>query len=349
VRILIASTYVPFVKGGDRKIVESLTQALRERGFETDVTLIPFHSAWPDIPAQTVGLRLLDVSESCGNRVDRLITIRYPSYALNHPNKVAWFIHHHREAYDLWGTPWGGMPDTQMGRHYRDMMRRSDDTYLRECRKVFTNSRIIASRLRTFNGLEPDGVLYPPLGDASLFRPGPFGDYLFYASRLSRIKRQGLAIEALKYTDPEVRLVIGGAPDVPAYKEELQQKIDELGLGKRVRLLGWLSEEDKADLMAGCCGALYLAYLEDSYGYVTLEAFHSAKPVITLTDSGGPLEVIEDGVNGLVAEPTPESLAAAMDRLWKDRAAGRDMGERALHTLGRYRIDWDHVVENLTS
>jgi glycosyltransferase involved in cell wall biosynthesis len=345
VRILIASTYVPFIKGGGTKIVEDLALALRARGFETDSVMIPLHSAWPDIPAQTVGLRLLDV----GDDADRLITIRYPSYALNHPNKVAWFIHHFRDAYDLWGTPWCGMPQTPEGHHYRDMMRRSDDSYLRECRKVFTNSRIVADRLRTFNDLEPDGVLYPPLADAGHFRPGPFGDYLFYPSRLTPIKRQSLAIEAMKHTSPEVRLVIGGAPDVPAYQDELQAQIAEAGVADRVRLLGWISEHEKADLLSGCCGALYLAYLEDSYGYVTLEAFHSGKPVITLSDSGGPLEVIADGVNGLVAAPTPESLAAAMDRLWKDRDTARALGERALRTPAQYRIDWDHVVESLTS
>jgi len=349
VRILIASTCVPFIKGGGTKIVENLAGVLRARGFETDTVLIPFHSDWQDVPAQTLALRLLDVTESCGRRVDRLITIRYPAYALNHPNKVAWFIHHHREAYDLWGTPWSAMPDTQLGRHYRDMMHRSDECYLRECRKVFTNSRVVADRLRTFNGLEPDGVLYPPLGDETAFRPGPFGDYLFYASRVTPIKRQSLAVHALKYTSPEVRLVIGGAPDLAGYQEQLHRQVAEEGLGARVRVLGWISEREKADLMAGCCGALYLAHDEDSYGYVTLEAFHSAKPVITLTDSGGPLEVIEDGLNGLVAEPRAEALAAAMDRLWKDRAAGRAMGERARQTLTKYRIDWDHVVENLTS
>jgi glycosyltransferase involved in cell wall biosynthesis len=337
------------VKGGATKIVEDLAQELNVRGFEADTVLIPFHSCWPAIPAQTLALRMLDLSESCGNRVDRLITIRYPSYALNHPNKVAWFIHHHREAYDLWGTPWGSMPDTPVGRHYRDMMRRSDDGYLRECRKVFTNSRIVADRLKTFNNLEADGILYPPLASGSSFRPGPFGDYFFYPSRITPIKRQALAIEAMTYTSPEVQLVIGGAPDWRGHMEELEAQVREAGLEGRVRLLGWISEEQKAELMAGCCGALYLAYGEDSYGYVTLEAFHSAKPVITLTDSGGPLEVIEDRVNGLVVEPETRALAEAMDRLWKDRDAARRMGEQALETLKRYRIDWDNVVESLMS
>ena len=41
--------------------------------------------------------------------------------------------------------------------------------------------------------------------------------------------------------------------------------------------LGWISEQEKADLMANCYAALYIPYDEDSYGYVTLEAFHSAK------------------------------------------------------------------------
>ena len=73
----------------------------------------------------------------------------------------------------------------------------------------------------------------------------------------------------------------------------------------RVQLLGWITEEEKARWMAGAFAALYLPYNEDSYGYVTLEAFHSHKPVLTFTDSGGTDELIEAGVNGLVLEPTP--------------------------------------------
>ena len=107
-----------------------------------------------------------------------------------------------------------------------------------------------------------------------------------------------------------------------------------MGLEGRVEFTGWLTEERKAELMAGCCGALYLAYLEDSYGYVTLEAFHSGKPVITLNDCGGTLEVIEDGVNGLVAAPEPKALAEAMNRLWADRPTVRRLGARAARLLG---------------
>jgi glycosyltransferase involved in cell wall biosynthesis len=347
-RILIASTYVPFIKGGGTQIVEFLRDELVARGFETDTVCIPFHSYWRDIPRQTLALRLLDLGESSGNRIDRVITIRTPSYAVQHPNKVAWFIHHHRDAYDLWDTEMCGMPDTPVGRHYRDLMHKSDNVYLRECRKVYTNSKVVADRLRQFNRLEPDGVLYPPLPREHPFREGPFGDYIFYASRLTPIKRQHLAIDALKHTPPDVRLVLAGAPDVPGYLDTLREQAREAGVEERVEFTGWIGEKRKAELLAGSCGALYLAYQEDSYGYASLEAFHAAKPVITLTDSGGPLEVIEDRLNGLVVPPEPTELADAMTALWMDRERGKRLGEEARNSLERFHIDWDHVVETLT-
>ena len=82
---------------------------------------------------------------------------------------------------------------------------------------------------------------------------------------------------------------------------------------------------------------------------MTLEGFLSSKPVITCADSGGPLELVEDGVSGWVAEPDPRSIAEAIDRL----AAGRDRAAR-MGAAGRERvrtleINWDHVVEELTA
>lgn len=348
-RVLIASTFTPFVRGGAEKIVDDLHRELVLRGFATEVALFPFDTWYPDIPSQTAAIRLLDLTESCGDTIDRVITIRTPSYALRHPNKVAWFIHHHREAYDLWGTKWCGMPDDETGRHYRDLMHRSDTIYLKECRKLFTNSKIVADRLRKFNKLEPHAVLYPPLQSNHGFRPGPFGDYILYVSRLTGMKRQDLAVEAMRYTDPDVKLVLGGTPDTKAYGDKVEGLIREHQLQDRIKLAGYLTEEEKVDLTAGCCGAMYLAYDEDSYGYATLEAFHAHKPVITLTDSGGALELIENGYNGYVTEPEPKALAEAMNRFWRDRKAAATLGENAYQTLSRERIDWDHVIENLTA
>jgi glycosyltransferase involved in cell wall biosynthesis len=348
-RIIVASTYVPFIRGGDTKLVHDLAAELTAAGHQVEVVKIPFSFDWRQLPSQTLALRLMDLSGAAGTRVDRLITVRYPSYALPHPNKVAWFIHHHRPAYDLWGTPWADMDQTAEGRHIREVTLKSDTTYLREARMIFTNSQVVAGRLHAFNNIRADGVLYPPLPRKHPFHPGEFGDYIVYVARLTRIKRQALAIEALRYCRSDVRLVLAGAPDAPAELECLTRLIARYRMEDRVQLTGWLSEEAKADLLAGCCAALYLAYGEDSYGYSSLEAFHSGKPVITLADSGGTLELIQDRVNGMVAAPNPEALAAAMDQVWTERRWAAELGQKARETPRMLDINWDRVIRSLAA
>jgi glycosyltransferase involved in cell wall biosynthesis len=113
-----------------------------------------------------------------------------------------------------------------------------------------------------------------------------------------------------------------------------------------VELLGFVSADELVDLYAGCRAAYY-APLNEDYGYVTVEAFLSRKPVVTTTDAGGPLEFVTDGETGLVAEPSPEAVAAAIDRLWAlPQATLAAMGD-----AGRERvagISWERVVDALT-
>jgi hypothetical protein len=172
-RILIASTVVPFIHGGGTFIVDWLEQKLREFGHEVDVLRLPFASHWPEMLEQTLALRLLDVSE----HADRLIAIRTPSYVMKHPNKVLWFIHHHRGAYDLWGSSYQDLPNDSIGLSYRDAIYRADMRAFSEARAIFTNSQAVSDRLRRFNKTESE-VLYPPVLTPGLFRCDEYGDYM---------------------------------------------------------------------------------------------------------------------------------------------------------------------------
>lgn len=346
-RIVIATTYVPFIAGGGRMIVDSLETELRKRGHQVDTAWIPLRSHWPELAQQTLAIRLLDLTEAVGLKTDRLIAIRYPSYAIRHPNKVCWFIHHHRGAYDLWGTPYQDIPATPEGVAVREALIRSDTIYLKEAKKIFANSKVVAGRLRRFNGIEVDGVLYPPLPNPEMFRPGDFGPYFLYSSRLTPIKRQTLAIEAMRHVRSNFKLMLAGTPDEEHYLGVLAAMVSSYGLTQRVELLGWVDEQRKAQLTSGCLAALYVPYEEDSYGYPTLEAFHSGKPVITCTDSGGPSEIVQHGHNGLIVEPEPEHLAQAMEALWADRDQTARMGGNAQQSLEGYRINWDTVIDRL--
>jgi len=344
-KIIIASTIVPFIEGGGTFIVDWLQVMLRRAGHEVEVFKIPFHSYWPEMYSQMLALRLFDLSAAC----DLLITIRTPSYLLKHPNKVVWFIHHHRGAYDLWGTGYQDIPDTQEGRRFRRALFESDDLGLRECRRVFSNSQVVADRLKNYNGIEAE-VLYPPLFEPERYRSQGRGEAVLYASRLTHHKRQHLAVEAMRHTRTAVRLVLAGAADTKEYLAELQDRVRRHGLESRVTISsGWVTEEEKVELTSKALACLYIPVDEDSYGYPSLEAHHARKGVITCSDSGGTLELIEDGLNGFVVEPTPEALAAAMDRLYVDRELARRMGEAGETQLELLGVSWPHVVSRLTS
>ena len=155
-------------------------------------------------------------------------------------------------------------------------------------------------------------------------------------------------MEAAAHLATDARVVIAGAADSPEQLRQLNEMIASHGLQDRVQLIPrWISEEEKAELISRSIGVLYIPFLEDSYGYVTLEAFHAHKPVITCSDSGGTLEIIEDGENGLIVAPEPIALAAAIDRLRSDPQAAAAMGERANETLLAKDISWDRVVTSL--
>lgn len=344
-KVVIATTIVPFTEGGAIFIVDWLDEMLRRAGHQVEVLKIPFHSSYPEMLDQMLALRLLDVA-ACG---DRLIAIRTPSYLLRHTKKITWFIHHHRGAYDLWGTPYQDIPGTREGLRYRDAIFNADNMAFAESKRIFANSRVVAGRLKRFNDVDAE-VLYPPLLDPERYRAESYSDYILYVSRLAHHKRQHLAIEALRYTRTPVRLILAGKADSEAYGQQLLSSIEKYGLGDRVSILpDWISEGEKIKLFATCLGGLYIPYDEDSYGYPSLEAQHAGKAVITTSDSGGPLELISDGENGLISAPDPKALAAALDRLYGNRPLARSLGERGKDKIAELGVTWDNVIAKLLS
>lgn len=341
--VLVCAAQAPFIVGGAEILVSELRLKLEERGFRVDVANVPFK--WypvSELVRQALAWRLLDVTESNGTPIDLVIPTKFPTYAVRHPRKVAWLFHQHREAYDLYGTEYCSFTDSPQDRQVREAIHALDTASLAECRAVYTISRNVAERLARYNGLAGE-PLYPPPHHLGRYRSDGYGGYLFYAGRLDRLKRLDLAIDAMWRVQSEARLVIAGTGPL---EPELRKQIGRLGLEKRVELVGFVSAEELINLYAGCRAAYY-APLNEDYGYVTVEAFLSRKPVVTTSDAGGPLEFVSAGETGLVADPEPAAIAAAIDRLWEmPEARLQDMGE-----AGRARvagITWDNVIDRLT-
>jgi glycosyltransferase involved in cell wall biosynthesis len=122
----------------------------------------------------------------------------------------------------------------------------------------------------------------------------------------------------------------------------------KLRVHHRIAWLGYMTEEEKRALYAQALGVIFPPADED-YGYVTLEAMLASKPVVTCTDSGGPLEFIREGKSGLMAESTAEGLATAMNGLWANRAQSKALREAGRKQYESLEISWRKVVERLLS
>lgn len=344
-RVAIVTAQVPFLRGGAELLAEGLCKVARAAGHQAEIVTVPFkwypaHS----VAQQLLACRLLDLSESMGTRIDRVIGLKFPAYLIPHPDKMLWILHQHRSAYDLWQSPYDDLADQPGGALARETIRSADTQLIPEARRVYTISRNVTDRLRRYCGIESEPLYHPPPLADRLYA-GLSGDYLLMPSRMNAVKRQHLVVEAMLRTRHPVRVVFIGEADHPDYREALEQRAAVLPTG-RVAWLGAVPDERKIALLADCLGVLVPPHDED-YGYVTLEAMLSARPVITCTDSGGPLEFVQHGRNGLVCQPEAEALAKAMDTLWEDRALARAMGKegRALYTeLGP---SWERVVECL--
>jgi glycosyltransferase involved in cell wall biosynthesis len=347
-RVLALTTQVPFVRGGAERLAEGLIRSIQAAGHEAELVAIPFK--W--YPAERVldhmlMCRLLDLTEACGDRIDRVIGLKFPTYLVPHPNKVMWLVHQHRTAYDLWDSEYGDLIKMPNGVQVRQAIINADNNALKECQSIYTIAGNVSKRLQRFNNVDSQPIYSPPQG-AENFYCDEAQDYFFFPSRLNVMKRQYLVLEALAHTQRPVKVVFAGKSDEAATWNSLQEQLRRLQIGDRVEFLDEISEAEKVKRYAQAIAVVYPP-LDEDYGYITLEAMLAAKPVITCEDSGGSLEFVLDRYTGQVAAPTPESLAAAMDELWDDRQLAKHLGAAGRDRYQQMNISWANVAQKLLS
>jgi len=341
-KVAIVSNQAPFVRGGAELLAEWLHDTLEEHGHQAEIVRIPFKWSPPEkIIDHMLAARLVRVVNT-----DRVVAMKFPAYFVPHEDKVLWLVHQFRQAYDLWDTPFQDLPQTPMGRKIRESVMRADRSFLPESGSKYAISHTVQRRLKRYCDLESD-VLYPPVLDASIYRCQEYGDYFLCPGRITAGKRQHLAIAAMEHVPGASRLVIAGPPETPEDLRRLQLSVHERGLEKRVEIIPrWISEEEKLELLGGARAVVYLP-LDEDYGLVTLEAFHSRKPVVTLDDSGGVLEFVRDRVTGMVASDTA-TLATALYELAEINGLAERLGTAASEVPAALGISWDRVIRELT-
>ena len=336
-RIAVCAPQVPFVHGGAEVMADDLVAALRARGHEAELVTIPF-KWYPGtrVLDQAFLWRLVDLTESDGRAIDRVIATKFPAYCVRHPDKVVWVLHQFRQAYDYDRTELGQFSESPEDRATRRAVERLDAVALGEARRVFATSRNVADRLRRFNGVDAEVLPHPP--QSLPYRTAEPEGFVLSVNRLDRAKRIDLLIEAAR-SEPSLRIVIAGeGPD----RERLEQLAGDLN--GQIEFTGRVDDDALADLYARCL-AVYYAPVDEDFGMVPYEAFLSAKPVVTTTDAGGPLEVVRDRETGVVVAPEPASLAEACTYLSAHVDEAKALG-RAGQAVAR-RVTWDACVDAL--
>ncbi|HVX20039.1 MAG TPA: glycosyltransferase family 4 protein [Acidimicrobiales bacterium] len=170
-------------------------------------------------------------------------------------------------------------------------------------------------------------------------------------SRLVPRKGMDVLVEAahrLAPAFPDLTVAIaGGGRDAGRLAAEVDRT------GAPVRLLGRISEDDKADLLAAsdlfvmACRSRWLGLEQEGFGIVFLEAAAAGVPQVAGA-SGGAAEAVEQGVTGLVVDRPgdPGAVAAAIRRLLVDPDRRGRMGRDA-RARAEASFDYDRLAPRL--
>jgi glycosyltransferase involved in cell wall biosynthesis len=377
---IVAPCPIPYQVGGAENLWRALQDHINERTpHRAEILKLPTRefSFWELVDSYR------HFAELNLDGFDVVVSSKYPAWMVGHPRHVCYMLHPLRGLYDTYrffGLPERHATDAAPVLQLRDFMERNagrrealDDFFAElgelqgasglpddlfafpgpfirevvhyldgvglatsEIARYGAISRTVATRPGYFPAGVDVFVAHPPTGLPGL-RQGR-GRYLFTAGRLDGAKRVDLLIEAMAHVAAGVELRIAGTgPE--------EGRLRTLAAGdRRIVFCGRVTESALAELYAGARAVAYLPFEED-FGYVALEGMLSGKPVITCTDSGGTTELVEDGATGVVCQPQPEAIGAAVEDLWSRRARRRSMGAAGRERARR--VSWDAVVAQL--
>lgn len=343
-KVVVVTSDVPFIYGGHIVLAEELTKQLNKNGYEAVLWKTPQNKFGHQLSAYLANY-LTDLTETgYGGKIDAVISLRFPAYAVKHPKHICWLNHRMREYYDLWYKFCANLSFLNLIKeNVRKFIIHRIDTYLlkHNVKKLFAQSKNIQNRLRKWGKIESE-VLYPPAVER-VYRFDKYGEYILIPSRLYELKRVDLAIKALPYVrNKELSLmIVGEGPEI----DKLIQLTRNLKIEDRVKFMNRLSDEELVDVYAKCLAVFY-GPLNEDYGLVTLEAFSSKKAVITCSDCGGVTELIENNENGMIVDADEKMIAAAFDTI-SNKSIAEKLGHNGYILSKKY--SWKEIIQKLLS
>jgi glycosyltransferase involved in cell wall biosynthesis len=288
---------------------------------------------------------------------DLVLSTQPPSFLHRHPRHLALFYHHHRVYYDLEATylAAGFAADPEVHRAAGVLLRDLDQPRFEAVTHFLTPSDTVAARLQRFNGLTNTARFLAGVGvdgatDTAAAATPPGTGAVLCVGRHEFPKRVELLVAAAHLLPRGQEVLCIGAGGRKAWAEALDARLsrgevtpDELddaalwcNTGRelvaptgpaiaRTTFTGWVDDDEltRRYREAPCVVA---PALDEDYGLTAIEAMAHGRPVVVCRDGGGLAELVEHGRTGLVVEPTPAAIAAAVQRLVEDRDLAAELG-----------------------
>jgi glycogen synthase len=191
------------------------------------------------------------------------------------------------------------------------------------------------------NGIDPERFQRTERRDA-LARHGVRSPYVLFVGRITDQKGIFHLLEAAPLLPAGVQVVLcASAPDTPEIEARLREAV------ARHPNVVWINEmvavEEVVQLYSHAavfvCPSVY-----EPFGLINLEAMACGTPVVA-SAVGGILEVVENGVTGLLVPPgRPDQLAQALNRVLGDRALAQGLGQAGRRRVEE-RFSWASVAE----
>jgi glycosyltransferase involved in cell wall biosynthesis len=171
----------------------------------------------------------------------------------------------------------------------------------------------------------------------------PLDPMILFFGRVAYQKGPDLLLEAIPGIVREfynARFVYAGSGDMT---EHVKGRGAYLGVGDKVKVLGYVDDKTKLDLFKAC-DIVCIPSRNEPFGIVTLEAWASGKPVVAC-DVGGPSEIIDNFRTGVKVNLTPESIAWGIKYLLGDRTGEgiKKMGAACRQEAEKY--DWKELAK----
>lgn len=280
-------------------------------------------------------------------RFDLIITFRFPSYFVQHPNKVVWLLHQFRPLGDMFNTEFG-MGYSIENLNTRNQLRKLDQKALGNLGdRLRVNSKITFNRLLDSTGIHAKVQMCPlsqELGlDSAAVCPPELLNYsapfIFMGGRISPEKRNLLAIQAAQRA--RVGLVVAGSVEDKDYLNHLLESAST----PRIAVIGRrLSSSEISWLYRYSSAVVYIPKSEDSYGFVLGEAASIGKKIITCDDSGDAFPFAKQ-MQGFIASPDLMDLSEVFSEAIK---ADVD-AEGVVRRWKSFEPKWDDVLNWIES